>query len=98
VHRLQTARGIDDQLFVTATNVHSGRGRLFRNADLSPEVLLASACLRPMAPTRMDVSPKHEFHKACKLGLVKYTLRSKAIRMTCKPRLAMRRGFVFSHG
>ncbi len=33
------------KLFVTATNVHSGRGRVFRNADLTPDVLLASACL-----------------------------------------------------
>lgn len=33
------------QLFVTATNVHTGRGRVFRNADLTPDVLLASACL-----------------------------------------------------
>lgn len=33
------------KLFVTATNVHTGRGRVFRNADLRPEVLLASACL-----------------------------------------------------
>jgi NTE family protein len=33
------------KLFVTATNVHSGRGRVFRNADLTPEALLASACL-----------------------------------------------------
>lgn len=33
------------QLFITATNVRTGRGRVFRNADLSPEVLLASACL-----------------------------------------------------
>lgn len=33
------------KLFVTATNVHTGRGRVFRNAELRPEVLLASACL-----------------------------------------------------
>ena len=33
------------KLFVTATNVHTGRGHIFRNADLTPEVLLASACL-----------------------------------------------------
>jgi NTE family protein len=33
------------KLFVTATNVHTGRGRVFRNAELTPEVLLASACL-----------------------------------------------------
>src|SRR5215467_2518693 len=33
------------KLFVTATNVHSGRARVFRNAELTPDVLLASACL-----------------------------------------------------
>jgi NTE family protein len=33
------------RLFVTATNVHTGRGRVFRNAELTAEVLLASACL-----------------------------------------------------
>lgn len=33
------------KVFVTATNVRTGRGRVFRNAELSPEVLLASACL-----------------------------------------------------
>jgi NTE family protein len=33
------------KLFVTATNVSTGRGRVFRNNELTPEVLLASACL-----------------------------------------------------
>src|SRR5215472_15817963 len=33
------------KLFVTATNVRTGRGRVFRNAELTPDVLLASACL-----------------------------------------------------
>src|SRR5258705_529896 len=33
------------RLFVTATNVRTGRGRVFRNADLTPDVLLASGCL-----------------------------------------------------
>jgi NTE family protein len=33
------------RLFVTATNVQTGRGRVFRNAELTPDVLLASACL-----------------------------------------------------
>lgn len=33
------------KLFVTATNVHTGRGKVFRNANITPEVLLASACL-----------------------------------------------------
>jgi NTE family protein len=36
------------KLFVTATNVHTGRGRVFRNAEITPDVLLASACLPTM--------------------------------------------------
>jgi NTE family protein len=36
------------KLFVTATNVRTGRGRVFRNADLTPHALLASACLPTM--------------------------------------------------
>ena len=36
------------KLFVTATNVHTGRGRVFRNEELTPDVLLASACLPTM--------------------------------------------------
>lgn len=33
------------KLFVNTTNVRTGRGRIFRNAELTPDVLLASACL-----------------------------------------------------
>lgn len=33
------------KLFVTATDVHTGRGRVFRNAEVTADVLLASACL-----------------------------------------------------
>jgi NTE family protein len=33
------------KLFITATSVRTGRGRVFRNAELTPQVLLASACL-----------------------------------------------------
>ena len=36
------------KLFITATNVHTGRGRVFRNKDITPDVLLASACLPTM--------------------------------------------------
>jgi NTE family protein len=36
------------KLFVTATNVHTGRGRIFRNAEITADVLLASACLPTM--------------------------------------------------
>jgi NTE family protein len=36
------------RLFVTATNVRTGRGRVFRNHDLTADVLLASACLPTM--------------------------------------------------
>ena len=33
------------KLFVNTTNVRTGRGRIFRNAEITPDVLLASACL-----------------------------------------------------
>lgn len=33
------------KLFISATNVRTGRNRIFRNAEITPEVLLASACL-----------------------------------------------------
>jgi NTE family protein len=36
------------KLFITATNVRTGRPRVFRNAEMSPDVLLASACLPAM--------------------------------------------------
>lgn len=36
------------KLFVTATNVRTDRCRVFRNAELTPDVLLASACLPTM--------------------------------------------------
>jgi NTE family protein len=36
------------KLFVTATSVRTGRGRIFRNAEITVDVLLASACLPTM--------------------------------------------------
>ncbi len=36
------------KLFITATNVHTGRGRVFRNKEITAKVLLASACLPTM--------------------------------------------------
>ena len=36
------------KLFITATNVRTGRGRIFRNSEITPDVLLASACLPTM--------------------------------------------------
>lgn len=36
------------KVFVTATNVRTGRPRVFRNADITPDALLASACLPMM--------------------------------------------------
>ncbi|MCL2875536.1 MAG: patatin-like phospholipase family protein [Betaproteobacteria bacterium] len=36
------------KLFITATNVRTGRGRVFRNGELNTDVLLASACLPTM--------------------------------------------------
>ncbi len=43
-------RSVPIKLFVTATNVRTGRGRVFRNAEITPDVLLASACLPTMFP------------------------------------------------
>ena len=36
------------KLFITATNVRTGRGRVFRSHEISADVLLASACLPSM--------------------------------------------------
>lgn len=36
------------KLFITATNVHTGQGRVFRNHEITADVLLASACLPSM--------------------------------------------------
>jgi NTE family protein len=44
IHFERLARG-PIKLFVTATNVRTGQGRVFRNNEITPDVLLASACL-----------------------------------------------------
>jgi NTE family protein len=36
------------KLFITATNVRTGRGHIFRNPEITADVLLASACLPTM--------------------------------------------------
>lgn len=41
-------RGAPIRLFITATQVSTGQGRVFRNAEMSPDVLMASACLPTM--------------------------------------------------
>jgi NTE family protein len=38
-------RNQDFELFISATNVHSGELRVFRRAEITPEVVMASACL-----------------------------------------------------
>jgi NTE family protein len=40
--------GAPIKLFITATSVRTGRGRIFRNAEITADVLLASACLPTM--------------------------------------------------
>jgi NTE family protein len=43
------------KLFITATNVRTDRGRIFRNAEITADVLLASACLPTMfRPIEID--------------------------------------------
>jgi NTE family protein len=46
------------RLFITATNVRTGRGRVFRNAEISPDVLLASACL-PTLFQAIEIDGEH---------------------------------------
>lgn len=36
------------KLFITATNVHTGSGHVFRNPEITPDVLMASGCLPTM--------------------------------------------------
>lgn len=38
------------KLFINATNVRTGRGRVFRTKEITPEVLMASACLPTLFP------------------------------------------------
>jgi NTE family protein len=45
---LERLRKSPVKIFITATNVQTGRGRVFRNAELSMDALLASACLPTM--------------------------------------------------
>jgi NTE family protein len=47
-YRLRAIARSPTKLFRTATNVKTGRGRILRNAQLTPDVLLASACLPTM--------------------------------------------------
>ncbi|VVD80060.1 alpha/beta hydrolase [Pandoraea iniqua] len=42
------------QLFITATNVRTGRGRVFRNTEITSDVLLATACL-PMLYRAIEI-------------------------------------------
>ncbi|WP_120501188.1 patatin-like phospholipase family protein [Roseovarius sp. EL26] len=44
----QVCAGDGPQLFVGATNVHSGKIRIFKGNEITPEALLASACLPTM--------------------------------------------------
>ncbi len=41
-------------LFITATNVRTGRGRVFRRHEITADVLLASACL-PTLPRAVEI-------------------------------------------
>lgn len=46
------------KLFVTATNVRTGRGRIFRNAEITADALLASACL-PTLFQAIEIDGEH---------------------------------------
>jgi len=51
-------RRSDVKLFVTASNVRTCKSRLFRTAELTPEVLLASACL-PLLFKAIEIDGEH---------------------------------------
>ena len=38
-------RASDVSVFISATNVHTGRARIFRREEMSPDAIMASACL-----------------------------------------------------
>ena len=46
------------KLFVTATNVCTGKGKVFRNNEITPDVLLASACL-PTIFKAVEIDGEH---------------------------------------
>ncbi|MBO0738937.1 MAG: patatin-like phospholipase family protein, partial [Alphaproteobacteria bacterium] len=46
------------KLFVTATNLRTGQGRVFRNREITPDVLLASACL-PSLFQAIEIEGEH---------------------------------------
>jgi NTE family protein len=46
------------KLFITATNVRTGRGRVFRKHEISADVLLASACL-PTLYQAVEIDGEH---------------------------------------
>jgi NTE family protein len=46
------------KLFITATNVRTGRGRVFRSHEISADVLLASACL-PTIYQPVEIDGEH---------------------------------------
>lgn len=51
-------RRTDVKLFVTASNVRTCKSRLFRTAELTPETLLASACL-PLMFKAIEIDGEH---------------------------------------
>jgi NTE family protein len=46
------------KLFITATNVSTGKGRVFRNNEITADVLLASACL-PIMFKAVEIDGEH---------------------------------------
>lgn len=54
----------DPALFISATNVRSGRIRVFEYEEISPEVILASACLPTLFQAVEFTDPKTGKHEA----------------------------------
>jgi predicted acylesterase/phospholipase RssA len=59
------------KLFITATNVRTGRGHVFKNNAVTPDVLLASACLPTMfQAVEIDGEPYWEDIRARRIDVI----------------------------
>ncbi len=64
LHYEQVCAHADPALFISATNVRTGRIRVFEYEEITPEVLLASACLPTLFQAVEFTDPKTGKHEA----------------------------------
>ena len=69
------------KLFVCATNVRTGHGRVFRNREITPDVLLASGCLPTMFQA-VEIDGEHYWDGAIPATLISRHLCGSVTRRT----------------